>query len=849
MNFSNTEYIHKFLDNLDAGLWNNLILAIIASILVVGLFLSLKRVAYVRRKVKYLRGDIEKNFIVTRDDGEPVVNNSQKVICIDPYERISEIGGYDIILRHIPSLMTGVGILGTFLGVSIALYSFPEDINNSTQMLAGMKELIPAMKTAFITSLAGISCATFYLLWEKFHLVRIRSLTQMVTEELRNDFYIESPEIYLRHQASLQPTIERMTTAAEGLQATVSNMQGSTTPEMIAELVRDGLAKSIETYLGPPMAGINEKLDALEDVKVSSKSMSDITVYLTKFITTELKGVFGTLEGSIQKSNDAMTVTAQALNETNTALDSLNTRMDKFVTDMGNTLELQERSFRSTIEEVRQSFQTTADTIASQYKDIHSDISHISGTFKAISIEFSGMIDTGNEAFSAQVAGFENMLVTQQETSTAMFSEIRTLNEESMGRVVETTKNTLEDAVNKTRDTAISMIEQAKGDIAAMGDNFKIISGKFTEIMATGTQSFKDQTDVFQNMVETQRTLSSETFTEIRDLNKDSMEQIIRSTKETLNESINKTRDTAIAMIEQAKSDIGQMGEIFQGISSEFSDLLASGNESFGKQVVGFENMLGEQRALSADTFSEIRELNKESLLGIVQTTKDTLEQAIGESRDSAVALIESARDSFEMVVDQANQKLQDTLDGVGGELINTSERVQEELQKFREQYTISLSEFFEKQKDILESILNESILKLSELTDKLHTTFEQEYSKKRDILDRLDKVVSGGTVLTEMQKESIRELASETVDANKQIATSLSATGHKMESINDSLQLIAAAVGEEVTSQIETFAKKQAEVVRTYQVEVDNHLEKVLSHLVSISEILAAGSLSMEDN
>jgi hypothetical protein len=758
MNLSNTEYINIFLDQLDAGLGNNIIISIIALIFILGLYLSLRRVSYVSGKIKSLHEEIEKNFIVTGHDGEPITNNSQRVISMDPYERINEIGGYDINLRHIPSMMTGVGILGTFLGVSIALYSFPENINNSTEMLAGMKEIIPAMKTAFITSLAGISCATLYLLWEKFHLVRIRSLTQKVAEELYNEFCIESPEIYLRQQVSLQPTIERMTTAAEGLQRTVSSMQGSTTPEMIAELVKNGLEKSIETYLAPPIAGINEKLDALDDVKQSSKSMMETTAQLKKFITSDLKGVFSSLEITIQKSHDAMTMTAQALGETNTVVGSLNTRMEKFVNDMGSTLELQEKSFRHTIEEVRQSFKITADTIASQYEEIHSDISSISGTFKDISVEFSGMIDAGNEAFSTQVKGFENMLLNQRETSATMFSEIRTLNEESMDRVVNTTKNTLEDAVNKTRDTAI-------------------------------------------------------------------------------------------AMIEQAKDDIGQMGDIFQGISSEFSSLIDIGSASFSKQVAGFENMLGEQRTLSADTFTEIRDLNKESLLGIVKTTKETLEQAIGETRDSAVGLIENARDSFELVVNQANQKLQDTLDGVGGELINTSERVQVELQKFRKQYTASLSEFFEEQKDILKNILSDNVLKLSGLTDQLTSAFEEEYTKKKDIIDRLNRVVSNGTVLTEMQKDSIRELASETVDANQKIAKSLSATGEKMGSINESLQLIAAAVGEEVTKQIETFAQKQADVVRNYQVDVDKHLEKVLSHLVSISEILAAGSLSMEEN
>lgn len=61
--------------------------------------------------------------------------------------------------RVAPSLMTSVGILGTFCGIFVALYPLdfaPGKMNDS------IESLLNGMKTAFFTSLLGISCSIVY---------------------------------------------------------------------------------------------------------------------------------------------------------------------------------------------------------------------------------------------------------------------------------------------------------------------------------------------------------------------------------------------------------------------------------------------------------------------------------------------------------------------------------------------------------------------------------------------------------------------------------------------------------------------------------------------------------------
>ena len=95
------------------------------------------------------------------------------------------------------------------------------------------------------------------------------------------------------------------------------------------------------------------------------------------------------------------------------------------------------------------------------------------------------------------------------------------------------------------------------------------------------------------------------------------------------------------------------------------------------------------------------------------------------------------------------------------------------------------------------------------------------------------------------MQKESIRELATETVDANKQIANSFKQTNKQVGAINESLKEIASTVSKEVAHQIEVVGEKQAEIISKFQGDVDKHLTAICNTLIITAESFTAAVLS----
>ena len=71
-----------------------------------------------------------------------------------------ESAGNATLAELIPNLLTSLGILGTFMGLSRGLSSL--NFADSAQLIQGIPDLLSGMRFAFGTSVAGISCSLVF---------------------------------------------------------------------------------------------------------------------------------------------------------------------------------------------------------------------------------------------------------------------------------------------------------------------------------------------------------------------------------------------------------------------------------------------------------------------------------------------------------------------------------------------------------------------------------------------------------------------------------------------------------------------------------------------------------------
>jgi hypothetical protein len=89
---------------------------------------------------------------------------------------------FDDFTRHLPGVLTGLGIIGTFAGLLEGLSRF--DATSSTTAVAGLKSLLDGVAHAFTTSAIAIGCAMLVVFISKFALAifyqQVESLNHLI---------------------------------------------------------------------------------------------------------------------------------------------------------------------------------------------------------------------------------------------------------------------------------------------------------------------------------------------------------------------------------------------------------------------------------------------------------------------------------------------------------------------------------------------------------------------------------------------------------------------------------------------------------------------------------------------
>lgn len=224
-------------------------------------------------------GEYEKTIVkVVAENGKAELFSTTDAICY--FNEESVIGGQIRVDLYgsIPSLLTGLGIFGTFLGLTIGLSGVGSITDKNS--IQGIKNLLDGMGTAFATSLWGLILALPFTLWFKRRMETLRKDVQ----ELQICFdllFIKKPsekwlsEI-LREQCQQTQELKSFNTelAMSIAEALDIKLSASITPVMdkllqaITELTSTGaseMAKTITEGAGKELDGLGKVLQNLQE--------------------------------------------------------------------------------------------------------------------------------------------------------------------------------------------------------------------------------------------------------------------------------------------------------------------------------------------------------------------------------------------------------------------------------------------------------------------------------------------------------------------------------------------------------------------------------------------------------
>ena len=292
------------------------------------------------------------------------------------FYRNSVIGGRVNIRFYsaLPNLLTGTGILGTFVGLVAGIWLASEGLGspNAEEVKQALQKLLNGASLAFMTSITGLITSILFSWREKHWIHKLdgristwnneldRHLERVTGESLATDQLIESKQqteiltqfttelafqiadaFQDRISSSLGPTLERLITAVEEMKEQHEKRNDDALHSMIEKFSEtlSGSAGKELTTLGETLSNLNDKIESQigalgerqEQIsEASQKSIDDLSKVFRWSLAQIKSGIGDTLAEVTEKMGGL-------INQMNNSIDSATHLSSEFKQVLANT--------------------------------------------------------------------------------------------------------------------------------------------------------------------------------------------------------------------------------------------------------------------------------------------------------------------------------------------------------------------------------------------------------------------------------------------------------------------------------------------------------------------------------
>lgn len=327
--------------------------------------------------VSALWNKYKRNFVIIPD--EDGVNHVYSTADSDEYFNFTNLS-IDLSVefwQNLAGVFTGLGILGTFLGLTIGLLGF--DMSSSATIQKGISKLLNGTSAAFITSIVGILSALGFNWW--YNTCLIKKFSTNI-----NEFTDQLDELIPRKQAE-----ELLYINSEAVKEQTEQLQEFNTT--IALSIGDAMRTAMTTDVKPVL---EELVKAIRDL--SQGGMETIRNSINDNTGEELRNFAGTLQELQQGMRDILTQ-SQKINGEN------NQRLQSAVERMVNSLQV-----------------ATADSITTQQNNMNEMNGKIQRSFNDITNRLNATVEKLNDSLNK---ASQNLLDAGSQTGTQLHNSIQ----------------------------------------------------------------------------------------------------------------------------------------------------------------------------------------------------------------------------------------------------------------------------------------------------------------------------------------------------------------------------------------------------------------------------------------
>ena len=544
---------------------------------------------------------------------------------IDPYTCITEVDGYK--RRTLtPSFLTGLGILGTFIGLTWGLLGL--DLSSSGMgLLAGINTLISSSGTAFITSLVGIGLSLIHIGWfHRYEKVLKSSLDDLVfTIHERIGYWSIYKQLDV-HQAKTERNLYDLgLTIAKSVEESAEKLKHSLTTLGIANKNSiNSSTKTIEQGLKELGTTNRDIVDGLCE-KIEDKLDNIIKILEANQISTEekIKDVGNIVRTAIFTSDNNLGLKSDnvgiALDTLSNAIDEI---QDEVVEDVSNTIKT---GVNTLLKSELDQFIATIDQLKEYLENAHDENNELKNKLEE-AFEYAGnnlkqVMEASEDSFQSTV----NLLNDTVKASEDSFQNtINLLND-----TVKTSENSFQNTVILLNTTVDSMKEEWE-------NHTKEVTKDVSEFKKIVSKSFADTAEQINQITNSTKTTNEEFKVELVIAISDSltdMKDAITNMKNVLaleHTSLKEFKDTVGTSLEESLNSLTEKIENFTDfvteqavLSNDLTDKLHKYNKDMNDTLENYTLQLSEERKTYIETLNNTKELIAQMIVETKEANKD----------------------------------------------------------------------------------------------------------------------------------------------------------------------------------------------------------------------------------
>ena len=451
-----------------------------------------------------------------------IADSYAETICIDITERkqtntpaleifseFSTCSAHKINLRLLDTAagtLVGLGLLGTFLGLTLGIKDF--DSSSTQNIQKSIQLLLSGMGTAFITSLVGMLLSMIYSFCDKYWRNRLSKHLHVLTKKLDSLYYIDDRTLDdLNEQALAKSIASTMKEVVEHEMRSVVNAlnekltynnesgEATTIANAIREILKENqeqskALKSFSTDLAIELNnGFDEVLSRqmqqkilplMENVDATTKAIVEHIDQMASLVSSPATDMIQTVVDELKNSMSEMMkefssgLSGSATNELETLAHQLGTAAQSMA-DFPNNMAHISSTLQVTIEEV---------------KNAVSEISHTSANANSTAMQqMQEQITFATSAISAAIAEVKDVMSgisqSSQEQSNQMVSKLADA-AEKMGTFLSGTISTLSLSVQQSVKSITDDVNNKQADLIALQEDTTSQTKKLLETFNTG---------------------------------------------------------------------------------------------------------------------------------------------------------------------------------------------------------------------------------------------------------------------------------------------------------------------------------------------------------------------------